>query len=883
LGRILNKIHDFIDKLVNAFGIRTIRGITRDVETGNIYSRPTEAQREAWLDLNTESYNTATMAEPFYSQLLNTVTTKIKEMPSKVQSIIPWLTKNQVKPAEMKWMGVEQWLKDNSKDGVIDKQKFADFLKDNQIEIKEVTKGDSTPVEGLWFVSEGDVEPYTDQEIDGTNNIAVEAETKEQALEIADRYDRNNGNFDEPDVVYINTSELPFSVSPTKFYQWQLAGGENYREMLLTLPTDKKLYTYLVKLNRETHEYEVIRNDGKVMNAFNDINEAGEFSESLENSESDKGAYRSTHWEEPNVLAHVRMNDRVDATGKKVLFLEEVQSDWHQEGKKVGYKDEIKRQAIRDEIYKYPVPKDTGEWSLKELEKANVPQTLQDKWYDEFMRGSKEKVPPAPFAENWHELVMKRMLRYAAENGYDKIAWTTGEQQAERYDLSKQLDRIEYEPAFVNDGSGKEIPGLYEFIAYDKNGKQVIREDEIDLNRIEELAGKEIAQRIKNDVGESMKEERPYRDWRKLTGLDLKVGGEGMKSFYDNLIPGFMNKYVKQWGGKVGEIMIPASEPLERGYLATATVPSVDITDQMKHDVLFKGQSFYNVAGNKNWQWWKNRDWQKEMLALPKKFWEGNTRDFIKEGYIPITRDEADNLYKEDIGEFVSWVMIRGDKTTGIEGIFIKPLSYQGYEPYHYKEKTHYRNQEAYQKYQGFKDRYLRGNAGELAGQGGRGASAVQQYSIRKMEDPPISKDPKVLNLYLKDETDAIVQTIMNKLHPKSMTWLETMLKSPEWFDHPQIQNIVKLFMRDRNELYHETFNELNAFNDSTVTEAAKALRNKGLSLTERLSGKVSPEYQTLMDMIDDGDTRWVRNKKIPLATQLKHFEDAWRKKGATD
>ena len=151
------------------------------------------------------------------------------------------------------------------------------------------------------------------------------------------------------------------------------------------------------------------------------------------------------------------------------------------------------------------------------------------------------------------------------------------------------------------------------------------------------------------------------------------------------------------------------------------------------------------------------------------------------------------------------------------------------------------------------------------------------------MEDPPISKDPKVLNLYLKDETDAIVQTITNKFHPKSMTWLETMLKSPEWFDHPQIQNIVKLFMRDRNELYHETFNELNAFNDSTVTEAAKTLRNKGLSLTERLSGKVSPEYQTLMDMIDDGDTRWVRNKKIPLATQLKHFEDAWRKKGATD
>jgi hypothetical protein len=159
----------------------------------------------------------------------------------------------------------------------------------------------------------------------------------------------------------------------------------------------------------------------------------------------------------------------------------------------------------------------------------------------------------------------------------------------------------------------------------------------------------------------------------------------------------------------------------------------------------------------------------------------------------------------------------------------------------------------------------------------------IKKKTETKQTDPPVSRDPKVLNTYLKDETDAIVQTIMNKLHPKNMSWLETMLKSPEWFDHPQIQKIVKLFMRDRNEIYHETFNELNAFDDGTVTDAAKALRNKGLSLTERLSGKVSPEYQTLMDMIDDGDTRWVRNKKIPLATQLQHFEDAWRKKGATD
>ena len=44
--------------------------------------------------------------------------------------------------------------------------------------------------------------------------------------------------------------------------------------------------------------------------------------------------FRSSHWDQPNVLAHIRVNDRTDADGKKVLFVEEIQSDWGQAGKK---------------------------------------------------------------------------------------------------------------------------------------------------------------------------------------------------------------------------------------------------------------------------------------------------------------------------------------------------------------------------------------------------------------------------------------------------------------------------------------------------------------------------------------------------------------------
>ena len=52
--------------------------------------------------------------------------------------------------------------------------------------------------------------------------------------------------------------------------------------------------------------------------------------------------YISSHFSEPNILAHMRVNDRVDADGKKMLLVEEIQSDWHQAGRKKAIKLEKK-------------------------------------------------------------------------------------------------------------------------------------------------------------------------------------------------------------------------------------------------------------------------------------------------------------------------------------------------------------------------------------------------------------------------------------------------------------------------------------------------------------------------------------------------------------
>ena len=53
----------------------------------------------------------------------------------------------------------------------------------------------------------------------------------------------------------------------------------------------------------------------------------------------------------------------------------------------------------------------------------------------------KNGVPDAPFKTSWHEMMFRRLVRMAAEEGKDWLGWTTGEQQAERYDLSKSIKR----------------------------------------------------------------------------------------------------------------------------------------------------------------------------------------------------------------------------------------------------------------------------------------------------------------------------------------------------------------------------------------------------------------------------------------------------------
>jgi hypothetical protein len=157
-----------------------------------------------------------------------------------------------------------------------------------------------------------------------------------------------------------------------------------------------------------------------------------------------------------------------------------------------------------------------------------------------------------PYVEDtkdWTALALKQAIKEAVDNGKTQVAWTTGAQQAERYDLSKTLSSVSIRPTEF----GKDKVHL---MAIDHNGNLII-DKAVEENKLDDYVGKDLANKLINTQpgGDS--------NIRRLEGLDIKVGGEGMQGYYDKIVPQVANDVIKQLGGKnkVKTIKISQGEP----------------------------------------------------------------------------------------------------------------------------------------------------------------------------------------------------------------------------------------------------------------------------------------------------------------------------------
>jgi hypothetical protein len=436
----------------------------------------------------------------FFSQVEQTLLDKMPKRASadQVRGIL-----KDTKQEEREWLDLDTFLKDNpnpTKDEVLD------YVKANNADVREVVKG-----------------ALSDEEISRVNALEV------KALAAEERNDHTEAARLRKMVTTIGGN----GYGPTKFSEYVLPGGENYRELLLTMPARRMSFEDWAK--KEDYDLSKPEEMSKARRGYDRVANRS-VPGALDN------AYKSRHFAEPNILAHVRFDDRDNGD---TLHIAEIQSDWHQAGRDKGYKGQY---SVGEQV---PVA-------------GSRPATILDAKPDaegkvlvRFADGTEgrtpgryiddAKLPNAPFKKSWYELAFKRVLRYAAENGYKRITWDTGKTQIDRYEeeLRKNVDEIHYE---------KNDDGTWNLSAV-KSGKDVLNKEDLSDDEFKELVGKDIFTKANDGVGEPLKD-APYRDWMVLKGDNLSIGGEGMIGFYNKMLPTSVNKLVKKFGSKVEETQL---------------------------------------------------------------------------------------------------------------------------------------------------------------------------------------------------------------------------------------------------------------------------------------------------------------------------------------
>lgn len=444
--------------------------------SGSKTDRGTESQVRLSLD---------TYAPTFYSHMAKTIDA-IKQDKIGASSVVSYLTGRGVKAEEIKWSGIEEFLAGKKS---VTKAELQEFVASNQLQIEEtVLEGG----EAITIESQG-----TD-----TKDLYV---MRGGAIHDTLTWNEKDQMWESDSLGYTFLSEDSIrryygdGKGKTRWGDYKLDGGENYREITFTMPNS-------------THTNQAMK----------------------------------THWGDnaKGILAHARVQD-FEVDGKKMLFVEEIQSDWHNEGASRGYKSKLspneqntvmdltdKRtqlfNELRDVLEEIRKTAESAEkQNLSAYEQGQLTAPLWEKAHKlrEEERALLEKsqkiegqgdVPDAPFRDNYHEYVLKNLIRMAAEQGYDSIGWTTADIQSKRWS--------------------------------DKYA-------------------------------------------------------EGYRIEYDQDIPKFLNKYGKKWGAKVGKTEIGKEDG--GWYEVEGTeVWAMPITDSMKDSVLYEGQALYSLAkeGNNNEQ-----------------------------------------------------------------------------------------------------------------------------------------------------------------------------------------------------------------------------------------------------------------------------------------
>jgi hypothetical protein len=494
--------------------------------------------------------------------------------------------------AEIKVTGLDEYLKNTPK---VTKQEVQDYLETNRLQLIEDER-----IAGAGRI-DSEVVQYLPQQFDwlGKEDLAEEFEDKahlrNHLIRTLDRHfddleaeADNTGSFYARDS---STGDLRY-IPASKRFEWREAeidkidnelgdfpefngatnfegdylipGGQNYREILYKLPDDKV-----------------------------------------------EGVFRpppSHYTNAENTFGTIRSTDR-EIDGTPTLFAEEIQSDWAIAGAKRGYKSKIdsnenallvkqydsltaERRQIEGIVATGDDASPVTQNAIQKLNQINAELTqISDR-----LTLIRSGVPDNPFRGNWYKPVINNFLVKAAQEGKGGIGFPVGQIIADRYNLSKAVDAIEWNTYSYKSGN------KYKTIVFRNFGNQgvieadinpetgVITEISSDLDTTPDWEGKNIVDVVGKGVAEKLMKDKSGL----LDEKGLKIGGKSKDKLYDDMLPKHLNEIGKRYGVQLEKRTIPFGE----GDRKESEVYFMPITEEMRNDILSEGLPMFKQGGH---------------------------------------------------------------------------------------------------------------------------------------------------------------------------------------------------------------------------------------------------------------------------------------------
>ena len=404
---------------------------------------------------------------------------------------------------------------------------------------------------------------YNKMEIPKDQRKAVFNETMIRSNE--EMYYQNSGDMDSISQAmeeYVGTG-----LNRGKYEQYTAPGGEAYSEIVFTLSKGGENLGNTIPIETPVTKRET---------AFS------------------LGLRSSPHFDVSGEIAHVRFKTR-DQGNMRILSVEEMQSDLVQA---VKQSNEREIDQMR-----------TNYLSRRSMEQqqANVFENISEDEVQAYLKNNEPKdiIKDFPFKNNWYELVLKRLIRYAADNGYDAISIPKAKIIQDRYNLTRRINKLNitaYFPERQEIGiMGRDQDGITEF------------DDLYTFEKLKKEFGEDVQKKIidlasKSELDDALT--RAETDYKAIVDGDdeypslildkaIEIGGQGKARLYNKTIPSFLKKYGKKWNAKVFDDEIKTSDGIISGKAEDRFMPVtiIEITPEMKQSVQTTSQPLFELFG----------------------------------------------------------------------------------------------------------------------------------------------------------------------------------------------------------------------------------------------------------------------------------------------